>query len=87
MFGHTISCPYYGGIWQTNARLRSNDHPHVQGCSYRRIRRTLRQGLRLWQRNCYEHVIRDEAEWDRVRRYIESSPLNWAKDEENLEMY
>ena len=38
---------------------------------------------RLWQRNYYEHVIRDEREWDRIRRYIESNPANWDEDEEN----
>jgi REP element-mobilizing transposase RayT len=38
----------------------------------------------VWQRNYYEHVIRDEADWDRLRRYIDSNPMNWGKDEENL---
>jgi REP element-mobilizing transposase RayT len=38
---------------------------------------------RLWQRNYYEHVIRNEAELDRVRRYIEENPIKWALDREN----
>jgi hypothetical protein len=33
---------------------------------------------------CYEHVIRDEKEWDLIRRYIEANPQNWEQDEENL---
>jgi putative transposase len=37
----------------------------------------------LWQRNYYEHIIRDEADWDRIRRYIEANPMNWDEDEEN----
>ncbi len=37
----------------------------------------------VWQRNYYEHVIRDEKDWDRIRRYIESNPLTWAEDGEN----
>jgi REP element-mobilizing transposase RayT len=37
----------------------------------------------IWQRNYYEHVIRDEADWDRARRYIEANPMNWEEDEEN----
>jgi REP element-mobilizing transposase RayT len=39
---------------------------------------------RLWQRNYWERVIRDEREWDRIRRYIQANPLNWAEDEEFL---
>jgi putative transposase len=38
---------------------------------------------RLWQRNYYEHVIRDEADLNRVRDYIQSNPANWDEDEEN----
>jgi putative transposase len=38
---------------------------------------------RLWQRNYHEHVIRDEADLDRVRRYIVDNPLNWETDPEN----
>jgi len=38
----------------------------------------------IWQRNYYEHVIRNEKEWDRIHRYIESNPMNWEIDEENL---
>lgn len=37
----------------------------------------------VWQRNYYEHVIRDEADWDRLRRYIDANPMNWGMDEEN----
>jgi putative transposase len=38
---------------------------------------------RLWQRNYYEHVIRDESELARVRCYIDENPLRWAFDDEN----
>jgi REP element-mobilizing transposase RayT len=37
----------------------------------------------VWQRNYYEHIIRDEAELKRVREYIINNPLNWGKDEYN----
>jgi REP element-mobilizing transposase RayT len=36
---------------------------------------------RLWQRNYYEHVVRDEADRDRIRAYIASNPSNWIDDE------
>lgn len=37
----------------------------------------------VWQRNYYEHIIRDEREWARIRAYIETNPVNWERDEEN----
>ena len=38
---------------------------------------------RLWQRNYYEHVVRDAGELDRVRQYIAENPLRWDHDPEN----
>jgi REP element-mobilizing transposase RayT len=35
----------------------------------------------LWQRNYYEHVIRDERDLDRVREYIVNNPALWSEDE------
>ena len=40
-------------------------------------------GRPIWQRNYYEHIIRNEHEMDRIWRYIESNPVNWADDDEN----
>ena len=36
----------------------------------------------LWQRNYYEHVIRNDAEWDQVHAYIVNNPSQWASDSE-----
>jgi len=36
---------------------------------------------RLWQRNFYEHIIRDESDLNRIREYITNNPANWEKDE------
>ncbi len=38
---------------------------------------------RLWQRGYYEHIIRDERDLTRVRRYIEENPSRWEFDQEN----
>ena len=38
---------------------------------------------RLWQRNYYEQIIRDEDELNRPRQYILDNPANWPTDEEN----
>jgi REP element-mobilizing transposase RayT len=40
---------------------------------------------RVWQRNYYEHVIRDEADLSRIRASIDQNPLQWHLDEENPE--
>jgi len=37
----------------------------------------------LWQRNYYEHVIRNERDYQAVYDYIIANPMNWDKDEEN----
>lgn len=41
-------------------------------------------GVPVWQRNYYEHIIRDDNEFIRIREYIINNPSNWAEDENNL---
>lgn len=38
---------------------------------------------RLWQRNYYEHIIRDDPSLDRIRRYVGENPSRWPEDGEN----
>ena len=38
---------------------------------------------KLWQRNYYEHIIRNEKDYERIFNYIVTNPVNWAEDEEN----
>jgi putative transposase len=35
----------------------------------------------VWQRNYYEHIIRNEPELNKIREYIINNPLNWEADE------
>ncbi len=37
----------------------------------------------IWQRSYYEHIIRNEQEWEKIRMYIETNPMNWYMDDEN----
>lgn len=37
---------------------------------------------RLWQRNYYEHIIRNDRDLGRIRTYIEANPSQWASDNE-----
>jgi len=38
---------------------------------------------KFWQRNYYEHIIRDEKELQQKTDYIFSNPSRWEEDEEN----
>jgi len=40
-------------------------------------------GISVWQRNYYEHIIRDETSLNRIREYIVNNPLQWELDSEN----
>lgn len=46
------------------------------------IRNTPRQ--QVWQRNYYDHIIRNEQDLTRVREYIVNNPLKWEEDIENI---
>lgn len=38
---------------------------------------------KLWQRNYYEHVVRNEKELTRIREYIKNNPAQWDTDKDN----
>jgi len=40
-------------------------------------------GIPFWQRNYYEHVVRNEDELNKIREYIRNNPLKWDLDKEN----
>ncbi|MDR3000032.1 MAG: hypothetical protein LBU89_02110 [Fibromonadaceae bacterium] len=35
---------------------------------------------KLWQRNYYEHVIRNETEYAEIAEYIHKNPILWGKE-------
>ena len=36
---------------------------------------------KLWQRYCYEHIIRDKKSYFRISEYIIDNPKNWNEDD------
>jgi len=34
----------------------------------------------LWQRNFYEHIIRDQESYLQIAEYIQNNPLKWQED-------
>ena len=53
-------------------KARSSKLIHDSGINYFR-----------WQRNYYEHVIRNNGELHAIKKYIRDNPLNWLLDNEN----
>ena len=44
-----------------------------------RLRKT--PGCAVWQRDYYEHIIRDEPDLNKIREYIINNPFQWDEDE------
>lgn len=38
---------------------------------------------KLWQRNYWEHIIRDQDSYDRITEYIIGNPSKWDDDRLN----
>ena len=50
------------------------------------VTRRLRNGhgtpcpYEVWQARCYEHVIRSDADYQKIWNYIDTNPIRWSKD-------
>jgi len=40
-------------------------------------------GEKIWQRDFYDHIIRNETELNSKRVYVLNNPIKWAEDSEN----
>jgi len=40
-------------------------------------------GIKIWQRNYCEHIIRNDDELNRIREYPANNPAQWEMDREN----
>ena len=58
------------GSFKSAATNRINEHRGTPGAP-------------VWQRNYFEHIIRDDESLNRIREYILNNPLQWALDREN----
>lgn len=38
---------------------------------------------KLWQRNYWEHIVRNESDWHQICEYIHNNPLQWELDQLN----
>lgn len=45
-----------------------------------RTTRLLDLGMPLWQRNYYEHIIRNQQSYEEIAAYIVENPVHWKQD-------
>ncbi len=73
-----VDAPILGDI--IGAFKSITTHEYILGVEERNWQRFSK---RLWQRNYYEHVVRDAEDLNRIRNYIRSNPAKWDNDKEN----
>ncbi len=88
--GDNDNLPNISGFPDTNAELTQFSSPvNNLGSAIRGLKGKItsqiqiKEGitdLKLWQRNYYEHIIRDTNELDRIKKYIYQNPLKWQQD-------
>jgi len=44
----------------------------------------LNELAKIWQRNYYDHIIRNDKSLTKIRQYIINNPATWADDRENV---
>ena len=37
--------------------------------------------LKIWQKSYYEHIIRNDKDYDEIWKYIDYNPIKWEEDE------
>jgi REP element-mobilizing transposase RayT len=45
----------------------------------------LAPGLKLWQADYYDHIVRNDRSLERIREYIVNNPAQWSLDIENAQ--
>lgn len=43
------------------------------------------KGSNVWQRGYWDRIVRDEAELNRIRKYIDDNPRRWNEKRDNLD--
>ncbi len=82
-FGGKVETPYYGVSTNTH-----KSKPGTLGVILSRYKFSCTKSIRrigyedfAWQRNYYDHIIRNEKSLDNIRAYILGNPIKWAEDE------
>ena len=76
--GRIISAPTGAAFEKQNVSVST-----IVGSLKRYVSREL--GISIWQKSYYDHVIRDDYDYQLRWQYIENNPAKWALDEYNPE--
>ena len=69
---------------QCETEVTGGHHPCFKSAVTKRINQMRGSpGVSVWQRNYWEHIIRDERALQAIRRYIINNPLRWHLDRYN----
>ncbi|RJX28934.1 MAG: transposase [Desulfurivibrio sp.] len=71
----TRGAPTVGNVVGAFKSLTTNDY--IQNVKHHDWQRF---GKQLWQRNFYEHIIRDQDSYLKIVEYIQTNPLKWTED-------
>ena len=61
-----IAIPQIVGVWKSRVTQLCKAHGY--------------SGKRIFQQSFYEHVVRDERDYQKIWTYIEDNPQKWATD-------
>lgn len=79
-------------IIKSESKNKGNSIPDIirgfKTFSSRRINEIRKKsGIPVWQRNYWEHVIRNQDSFNRIHDYIMANPMRWHLDKENPDHY
>lgn len=85
-----------GSIYRTRNQVDYIDcHAGAINCAptlgsiirYFKAKSTRLSRIKLWQRNYYEHIVRNEKELNQIREYLLLNPALWPRDRNNPENF
>jgi putative transposase len=78
---------FHGIIVFTHDRNSTSSEPltlgEIIGQFKSKVTKRLKPEDPIWQRNYYEHIIRSQADMDRIRAYIQDNPRRWEEDKDS----
>ncbi|SHF17245.1 transposase [Dysgonomonas macrotermitis] len=86
LFNFIVMPNHFHGI--IHIRTEQNPAPTLSDiiCAFKSITTKIRNksfhttGQKIWQRNYYEHIIRNDRSLIQIADYISSNPVNWQSD-------
>jgi putative transposase len=84
---------FHGIIWTTDSLLSKPSLAEIVGSFKSIVTHKYIDGVnnknwepfnkRLWQRNYYERIVRNDRELQHIQQYIDNNPVNWQTDSLN----